>query len=895
MQAPLILSKSDIQRVPWRIALAWCLGCALLVAAVCIAVWLKIEADRAQLILQAEKETAAHAEAYAQQVLRSVEQIDQLAMSIKYQWENRPGTLDLEDQFTHGVYENEIYPTVIDANGYAVTSTRNLVLGTFMGDLDFFKISREQSTQQLHIMPPAPGRGGFRGKKVIRFSRRLEKPDGSFDGAVLIAATLDDITSFRDQSFLMPGDFLSVRFVDGPLLVSTGGPDSAHAFYAGIPIFSSDRGVREESQKAFVDGQARLVGWQKIEGYPLISIAAISKTNLFRLYESTQRTYTGIAGLVCLLLVSFAVAGAFNQIRHTTRRRHEAQVQSTFRLAIDGAREAFYMISPTYHDNGDVEKLCIEDCNERAADMSGYLRSELIGACAVKLFEGIQLDAPYNFILRVKAEGFVEDEFYMPNGGRHAAGWFHRRAVLSGKDIAMTIRDISEARYQATELARMAKTDTLTGLPNRHWLNDMLPVMLQHAHEAGHRIALMAIDLDDFKNINDALGHKTGDLLLSSVATAMRDAISEKNYLARIGGDEFIVVLEDMIDGDGDGVCDGSTEAQALMSAIAYSTVGTAWEKFHLRASIGISIYPSDGKDAQALLQAADIAMYEAKSQGKSKYRHYDEKIAQKIRDRALLERELQRAIQNDEFLMLYQPRVDARTGQFSSMEALIRWQHPERGLLSPVEFIAVAEQTRLIIPLGELVIRKVCAQIAAWVAQGINMKRVSLNVCALQLRDDSLRSLLCACLQEHGLHSSMIAIELTESSMLDEGGMAIKELHKLRELGVQLQIDDFGTGYSSLSQLQSLNIDVIKIDQSFVRKLGKDYQSQALCETIVSIGRSLDINIVAEGVETTAQLRQLQAMGCDEVQGYLFSKPVPPEAIPELMQYPFFEQAGKT
>ena len=294
------------------------------------------------------------------------------------------------------------------------------------------------------------------------------------------------------------------------------------------------------------------------------------------------------------------------------------------------------------------------------------------------------------------------------------------------------------------------------------------------------------------------------------------------------------------------------------------------------------------------LMQAADIAMYEAKSQGKSQYRHYDEKYAQKIRDRAQIERELQRAIQNDEFVMFYQPRANARTGQFSSMEALIRWQHPERGLVSPAEFIAVAEQTRLVIPMGELVVRKVCAQMAAWRSQGVSMTRFSVNVSALQWRDESLRLMLSTCLKEYSLHSSLIAIELTESSVLDEAGTAIKELHKLRDLGIQLQIDDFGTGYSSLSQLQSLNIDVIKIDQSFVRKLGKDYQSETLCETIVSIGRSLDITVVAEGVETAEQLRKLQAMGCDEIQGYLLSKPVPPEEIPELMRRPFFEEAGE-
>ena len=888
MQDSFIYSKSQIRYANRRVALTWGFACALLVAAVCGAVWLKIDTDRTQLIREAESETTARAESYAEQVLRSVAQIDQLSMSIKYQWEHQPGVLDLEDQFRRGVYREAIYPVTIDAQGYSVSSTRNLARGTYMGDLPFFKINRDQAKSELHILPPALGRGGFQGKQIVRFSRRFEKPDGSFDGAVLIAVEPDYLSSFRTAAALTSGDFISVRFVEGPLLVSEGGVDNTYGFYARTPVFPQDRGIRQESARAFVDRESRLVGWQKIEGYPLISVAAISEANIFRPYASTQRTYMGIAGLVCLLLTSFAVAGALNQIRNTARRRHEAQVQSTFRLAVDGAREAFYMVGPRYRDDGEIENLYIEDCNERAAKLSGYARNDLIGKCFIEIYQGKDLDFLRKFFRSVQAEKFIEDEFHVPQGRRHRAGWFHRRAVLSGNDIAITIRDVSEAREQAMALARMAKTDTLTGLPNRHWLNDALPVMLRRAHEAGQRLALISIDLDDFKNINDALGHRTGDLLLVAVAKAMRDAISEKNHLARVGGDEFIVVLENLMDGD------GSAEAQSLMAAIVHSGFGTDWEKFPLRASMGISVHPSDGKDVQMLMQAADIAMYEAKSQGKSQYRHFDEKYAQNIRDRAQIERELQRAIENDEFVMVYQPRANARTGQFSSMEALIRWQHPERGLVSPAEFITVAEQTRLVIPLGELVVRKVCAQMAAWVSEGVDLKRVSVNVSALQLRDESLRLELISCLKEYDLHSSLIAIELTEYSMLDEAGIAVKELQKLRELGIQLQIDDFGTGYSSLSQLQTLNIDVIKIDQSFVRKLGKDYQSETLCETIVSIGRSLDITIVAEGVETLTQLRKLQAMGCDEIQGYLLSKPVPPEAIPELMLQPFFEEVGE-
>lgn len=884
MQNSLISPTSEERRSKRRIVLSWSAACGLLLVLMWGAVGLKISSDRALLIQQAETEAGARAKAYAEQVLRSVAQIDQLSMTIKYEWEHKLGTLDLEDQFRSGVYRSNVYPVVLDEHGYAVTSTRNLARGTYMGDLEFFRINRAQTQSVLNILPPAAGRGGFSGKQIIRFSRRLEKSNGQFGGVVLIAIEPDYLASFHDESLLMPGDFISVRFQHGALLASKGGAGNTHPFYRGTPAFDKQGGTRQDTADLFVDNQERVVGWRVLNEYPLITFAGLSKANVLRTYDSTQKTYLLIASVFSLFLVGVAAAGAGNQIRNAARKRHEAQVQATFRLAVDGAREGFYMVSPRFRDNGEIDGLYIEDCNERGAELAGYARNELVGRSCADIYKDKPLESVKNFFMRVQKEEFVEDEFFMPEGRRHAAGWFQRRGVLSGKDIAVTVRDISDARQQAQTLATMAKTDALTGLSNRHWLNSALPGMLERAHESRQQLAVLAIDLDDFKNINDSLSHRTGDLLLSSVAKAMRSAISERHHLARVGGDEFFAILENLNEGN------GSAEAQALLDAIGRSAQGTVWEKFPLGASIGISIYPADGEDLPSLMQAADIAMYEAKSQGKSRYRHYDEKYAQKIKDRILLERELQLAIRNDEFVIFFQPRADARTGYFSSMEALVRWQHPDRGLISPAEFITVAEQTRLVIPLGELVIRKVCQQMATWQAQGMSMKCVSINVSALQLRDDSLRKVLRGCLQQYGLHSSLVAIELTESRMLDEGGAAIAELRNLREMGIQLQIDDFGTGYSSLSQLQSLNIDALKIDQSFVKKLGTDYQSQALCQTIVSIGRSLNILVVAEGVETLQQLKKLQAMGCDEIQGYLLSKPVSPEEIPALIGRRFFE-----
>lgn len=408
--------------------------------------------------------------------------------------------------------------------------------------------------------------------------------------------------------------------------------------------------------------------------------------------------------------------------------------------------------------------------------------------------------------------------------------------------------------------------------------------MLSHRPANFPKIALLYIDLDNFKDINDALGHKSGDDLIITVAQSLGLALRSVDYLARIGGDEFLVVINHL-----DTVADAIPIAEKLLNAVRLKDSPIQWRGFVPKASIGISVFPDHGLDMDTLLRSADIAMYQAKTEGKSQFRIYNEAFAQKIRDRISTERALDRAIHNDEFIIYYQPRAFAQSGEFASMEALVRWRDPVRGLIPPAEFISVAEQSRLIIPLGDLVVDKVCKQLSLWREQGSLLKPVSINVSALQLSDDKLRLALKQNLEKYQLPASLIAIELTESSILDDDGSAIEELKRLRQMGIELQIDDFGTGYSSLSKLQSLDIDVIKIDQSFVYKLATDHQSKALCETIVSIGSSLDIAIVAEGVETSEQLQLLKAMGCDEIQGYLVSRPLPPEEIPALMTKKFF------
>jgi diguanylate cyclase (GGDEF)-like protein len=601
-------------------------------------------------------------------------------------------------------------------------------------------------------------------------------------------------------------------------------------------------------------------------------------------YESTRFSYETVAVGVSGLLLLISVFGAITQIRSSAQRHRQAEVQATFRLAVDAAREAFYMMSPAVSDH---PTWIIEDCNERAAEMQYRTRAEMIGRPIEQLFAGRELEELAIYCDRVLTDGFCEDEFHVPHERQHAAGWFQRRGVRSGHGIAVTVRDVSDARQQAETLARMARTDSLTNLPNRHWLNQHLPRVLEDASRTHTKVALLYLDLDNFKHINDALGHRTGDDVLVAVARSLAEATGGKAALARIGGDEFTVLLDQL---GTDAEAQAERVANRLIAAIEVMSASSTWRAFNLRASIGISVYPDDAQDVDNLLMAADIAMYEAKSEGKAQARHYDEAYANRIRERITIEQELEAAIHREEFVVYYQPRADARNGALTGMEALIRWRHPKRGLLSPLEFIRIAEQTGLIVPIGEYVVRRVCAQLADWRGQGLPVQPVSVNVSALQLKGEGLRLALIDSLEKYQLTPKLLAIELTESSMLDEDGVAQSELRKLREIGIELEIDDFGTGYSSLSKLQSLDIDVLKIDQSFVRRLGKDPQASKLCETMVSVGRSLSISVVAEGVETIEQLQQLQRMGCDQIQGYLVSPPIPADDIPALFGKTFFE-----
>ncbi len=453
------------------------------------------------------------------------------------------------------------------------------------------------------------------------------------------------------------------------------------------------------------------------------------------------------------------------------------------------------------------------------------------------------------------------------------------------------MRDVTESRSQQEALANMAVTDALTGLPNRRWLVDHLPSILRASSEGKRKVALLFIDLDNFKIVNDTLGHEAGDRVLIDVTACLKATVRLYDTVVRLGGDEFTVVVEDI-----DHARDVEDRAARVVAAINRLNQTAPWGAFSVTASVGIAIFPDHTSDPQVLLQYADIAMYSAKSAGKAQYRVFSAEHANDLQRRVQLQQDLQKAVGTYQLQLHYQPRVDAYTGKLTGLESLLRWQHPENGLVLPSEFIPLAEERGLIIEVGEWSFELLCRQIRAWLDQGLDCQRVSFNVSELQVRSERFRDYLTDCLARHGLTTDHIALELTETAIGRDDDALTAELAKLHDLGIRIEIDDFGTGHSSLSRLRRLAVDVLKIDQSFVHTLGEDLKGDALCSAIHSIGQALGIVIVAEGVETAEQLERLRQFGSDEVQGYLISRPMPASALTPLLQgHPLFEPVPRT
>jgi diguanylate cyclase (GGDEF)-like protein/PAS domain S-box-containing protein len=437
-----------------------------------------------------------------------------------------------------------------------------------------------------------------------------------------------------------------------------------------------------------------------------------------------------------------------------------------------------------------------------------------------------------------------------------------------------TVEDITDRKVAEERVQYLAYYDALTGLANRTLLQDRLSKALAGARRQKDKVALLFLDLDRFKNINDSLGHSVGDLLLKDVAERLKKTAREQDTVSRLAGDEFLIVLTDVKD-----IPDAAVAAERFMDAMTAEFV-VQGQPMNISCSLGISIFPEHGTDAETLIKHADAAMYCAKDYGRDNFRFFTEDMNAQAVERLILESSLRLALDRQELFLVYQPQMEMATGRITGLEALLRWQHPELGLVPPDRFIRIAENSGLIMPIGEWVLRTACSQARKWQDEGLPPVPVAVNVSAVQFRQEGFREFIRKVLHETGLASQYLELELTESLLLSNADVRFQVLQDLKTMGLKLAIDDFGTGYSSFSYLKHFPVSKLKIDRSFVRDVAVNPDDAAITSAIISMAKNLNLRVIAEGVENEAQMAFLRAHHCDEIQGYYFSKPLSTDEV---------------
>ncbi len=846
----------------------------------------KVNIEQQFLEKNALKDAALLSAAYAQHLANAIDQADQITKLVKHQWEQSNRALRLEDSFQIGSFPDSrhLFVNLIDANGGTITRSLRNGRRDYIADRDYFIFHKTNNENVLFVGQPVTSRST--GKTVIHFSRRLEKPDGAFDGVVVVSVEPILFSSFHGGKQLGQAGLLAMIGKDRILRTSTTGGAAgkpAPAPFVSIPAFLGEQGAKLMAGTPwFTDSHARFVGWSAVDSHPFIAVVGLSKDELYAPHLQTWETYKTYAFFGSLFLIISALVGTFFSSRLALSTHRAEKIREEYGIATEGGNDGFYLWRALRDRNGTPIDFEILDCNERGARLYGFTRAQMLGRKISGFYDDASLVESLLKTHRHAMEtGFYEDEYRVPPESPIKEEWLHRRLVRSNLGLAVTLRDISEAKAHERELLRLANEDELTGLPNRSWFVNFLPTAIERAKSGGTKLGILFIDLDNFKDINNTLGHSVGDELLREASLRLQSVLRPSDSAVRFGGDEFIIVLEDI-----------AKETKA--TTVATRIIDTFNQPFELpsgrhviSASIGISLFPRDGEDVETLMKNADIAMYATKGAGKGHFRFFDPQLYIHMKHRLETEQALLRALELDQFALFYQPRVSAATGQLCGMEALVRWLHPERGLVPPLEFITLAENTGLILKLGEVVMAKACAQLAAWRSQGLPLVPVSINVSAKQFNQGNIKQLLESHLARHEVPPTLVEIEITESVMMGEHTEIIDQLAAIRGLGIKVLVDDFGTGYSSLSQLQRLDMDVLKVDRAFTAELGTK-EGEILFRAIMSMAHALGMAVVAEGVETVEQLQMLQQLSCDEIQGYFISRPLPAVEMQVLMRKQF-------
>ncbi|WLI90833.1 EAL domain-containing protein [Massilia sp. R2A-15] len=845
-----------------------------------------VRAEREAGIRDSMQQALTMARAYSEQAARAINSHDLVLRQLRYGWRLSGYSLKLDSTDAATLYRDAAFSNlaIFDRDGKLVTAMKPERLRASIAGSAFFRANAEAPADRLVISRSANGSSQGNG---LQFSRPLLDRDGRFDGVALLQVDADDLTVNFFLHRFTPGGVLGLSAVGGPLLVAAAEPRGPTP--VKLPALSGNNGDflagNEGAMLAaagwFADGRPRYLGWHRAGPYPMVAFIGLDQERAMAPFAAERKQAIAQASAATVVLFGLGAVLAGFLLRLTWRKRESQRTGETYRMATEGSSDGFFILATLYNGAGSVDDFEVIDCNQHGAAIVHQRRETLIG----RRFSGLYRDDTFSRVmevLRIAVEtGSFDGELEFHPEGSDRSRWMHFKAVRSDQKLAITLRDISESKAHVAALEHRSNHDALTGLPNRHWLQWYLPQAIVRARDSRQTLALLFIDLDGFKAANDTMGHAAGDELLRHAAHRLKEAVRPHDNVIRIGGDEFVVILENNLR-----IEDTAIVAKRVIQAFKpkFKLIGGTAV---LGTSIGISSFPSDGDDAASLLQNADVAMYSVKTSGKGSFRFFDPEFYEALRRELEYEQELRMAIESDEFVIHYQPRMDLASNRTTSMEALVRWQHPARGLLEPKDFIPLAEKTGMIVRLGELVLVKVCEQLAQWVAKEEGVVPVSVNISSRQFNETDIARIFSSAMARHNIPSHLLEIELTESSMMGGGSHVLESLSKIRDLGIKLLVDDFGTGYSSLAQLQLLDFDILKVDKAFTSRIEQTEQGKILFTAIITMAHALGMRVVAEGVETSSQLAILRTLACDEVQGYFISFPQAAASAQSLLLSP--------
>ncbi|KAA3650872.1 MAG: EAL domain-containing protein [Proteobacteria bacterium] len=667
--------------------------------------------------------------------------------------------------------------------------------------------------------------------------------------------------------------------------IARAGRTGGKTLYLDLPL---PPGTAAEPHLAFVAGQDPW-GWTLAAIARLDDVAAIIASERRRM-EASKREDFMVTLLTMLTATAIALLLSMVFYRWIDRRfRHYQQdIDARNRALKESARELRLSAQVFEASNEAIaildHRFRIVSVNPALERISGYHHADIVGRHCGELLIGEQTgsDLWRRTASRLRSARHWAGEITLQRAdGAEYPGWISLGAIAndSGRvtHFVVSIADISERKRTEQRLRQLAEYDALTGLPNRILLLDRLGGAIEQARRHSTHLAVLFIDLDRFKNINDSLGHAVGDGLLRQVAARLGAVVRGSDTVSRLGGDEFVVLLPEL-----DTAARAGAVASKILKALAtpYDVDG---HELSITPSIGITVFPEDGDNRDLLLKNADAAMYHAKENGRNSYQFFTEDLNDRAQTRLALENELRRALSRHEFSLHFQPQFDLASGRLVGAEALLRWQHPERGMVPPDQFIPIAEETGLIIPLGTWILRQACAIAQQWRAEGLGDLCIAVNISALQVQREHLEATVIEALGHSGLPAHLLELEVTESALMTHQADVSATLDAIHALGVKLAIDDFGTGYSSLAYLKRFKLDKLKIDRSFIRDLPDDEEDAHLTHAIIGIAHHLGMSVVAEGVETEAQEAFLSNLRCDLAQGYLYARPLPPEAFRQM------------